>query len=133
MVNTFIPLNNYKNIAKVLDNKRLGKQRVEAKQILNILEGKQKTKGFINHPVVEMWRGYEDALKKYYNTIIDEWKKRGFINRMRKYPIKKNVKTPWFVRNRTINLSFQANLLNKDYDHYKLFFKEVPKSYRNYS
>jgi len=45
MVNTFLPYQNFRKIAKILDWKRLGKQRVEAKQIINILDNATKTKG----------------------------------------------------------------------------------------
>ncbi len=38
MVNTFLPYSDFKLSAKVLDNKRLGKQRVEAQQIITLLQ-----------------------------------------------------------------------------------------------
>jgi hypothetical protein len=61
---TFLPYKDFKKSAKVLDNKRLGKQRVEAFQILNILLGRTKTKGWRNHPAVLMWKGHSNALKE---------------------------------------------------------------------
>jgi hypothetical protein len=64
----------------MLDNKRLGKQRVEAMQILRVLEG--KTKGWRNHPAVLMWYGHEACLSQYLNCCINEWTKRGFKNTM---------------------------------------------------
>ena len=36
--------------AKILDNRRLGKQRIEALQILNILLGETKSTAWKNHP-----------------------------------------------------------------------------------
>jgi hypothetical protein len=63
-----------------LDNKRLGKQRVECLQILNTLEG--KSKGWRHHPAVLMWTGYEDLLRYYMDFCILEWKRRGFKNSM---------------------------------------------------
>ena len=138
MVNTFIftPIKNikdFKNIAKILDNKRLGKQRIEAKEIINILDGKTKKKGFSHHPATLMWKGYIPALKAYYNAMIDEWKLRGYKNTLRKYPLPKNIKIPWFLNNRSILLSYQANLLKKNFDYYHYFFKDVPKKYFYYS
>jgi hypothetical protein len=70
-----------------LDNKRLGKQRVEAKQILNVLLNRprkdgQPYKGWLNHPCVRMWRGYENALKEYFNISVMVWEERGFKNTM---------------------------------------------------
>ncbi len=38
MVNTFLPFRDFKKVAKCLDMKRLGKQRLECKQIINLLE-----------------------------------------------------------------------------------------------
>jgi len=79
---TFLPYHNFKKSAKCLDYRRLGKQRIEAKQILNILLVRTKSKAWINHPAVKIWRGYELALQEYYNTIVREWVKRGYKNTM---------------------------------------------------
>jgi hypothetical protein len=79
---TFLPYRNFEKSAKCLDFRRLGKQRIEAKQILDILLGRTKSKAWINHPAVRMWRGYELALQEYYNTVVREWVKRGYKNTM---------------------------------------------------
>lgn len=52
---TFLPVANFCESAKYLDKARLGKQRVEAMQILSTLSG--ASRGWINHPAVRMWRG----------------------------------------------------------------------------
>ena len=57
---TFLPYPDFQKTAQCLDNKRLGKQRVEARQIISTLEG--KSNGWRNHPAVKMWKGYEDCL-----------------------------------------------------------------------
>lgn len=132
MVNTFIPFGSPVQCAKVLDNKRLGKQRVEAYQIINILTNQTKTTGWRNHPAVLMWVGYENALCHYYNCIVKEWVRRGFKNQMKLYEVKKPVQMPWFVKNKFVNWSYQASLLRKNHEHYKRFFK-VPKKYMEYS
>ena len=67
----------------MLDYRRLGKQRVEAYQILNVLSGKGKknkngTVAWSNHPAVKMWKGYEKALALYGYTMCLEWKYRGY-------------------------------------------------------
>jgi hypothetical protein len=133
MVNTFLPYGDFNQCAKVLDNKRLGKQRVEAKQILDILTGKSKGKGWINHVVTRMWRGYENALTLYYNTIVQEWIDRGFKNNMPIITIKGNVVMPWFVDNLSINMSHRASLVRKYYAYYAPIFQNVPKKYMLYS
>ena len=70
---TFLPHKSFNESFKVLDYRRLGKQRVEAKQILNVLLDRTTTKGWRNHPIVRMWAGYENALKQYFNECVDEW------------------------------------------------------------
>lgn len=132
MVNTFIPYTDFKKIARVLDTKRLGKQRVEAKQILNILLKHTEKKGFINHPIVFMWRGHEQALKLYYNTMIDEWIRRGYVNNMKKYRLVKTVELPWFMFSKPILMSHRASLLRKNPKHYSKYFKAHP-SYLKHS
>ena len=60
--------------AEILDNKRLGKQRVEAIQIAKTLFGLNN--GWKNHPGTIRWKGYEPFLiKVYLKTIMDEWEK----------------------------------------------------------
>ena len=51
---TFLPFPDYIQSARALDYKRLGKQRVEALQILNTLTG--RSEGWSQHPAVKMWR-----------------------------------------------------------------------------
>lgn len=130
MVNTFIPYPSFTKVAKLLDNKRLCKQRVEAYQILNILLNKTKTHGWRHHVVVHMWRGYEPALKLYYNEIVKEWIRRGFKNNMALYKLDKKITIPWFVTNKSVNESHKASLWRKDkFYHDKL---EVKASYLGY-
>lgn len=79
---TFLPYPDFVKSAECLDYRRLGKQRVEAKQILDILLNETDKKGWRNHPAVLMWKGYEEALALYHDTIILEWKNRGYKNSM---------------------------------------------------
>ena len=73
---TFLPYESFAESARCLDYRRLGKQRVEAYQILRTLTG--ESKGWVNHPAVKMWRGYEVALAKYGYEMCKEWKARGY-------------------------------------------------------
>jgi hypothetical protein len=133
MVNTFIPYSNFKRIASILDYKRLGKQRVEAKQILNILLKLTKKKGFTKHPIVHMWRNHTDALKYYYNCMVQEWIQRGYKNNMKLFKLPKHIEIPWFVKCKSINLSHQASLLRKYPAYYKkIFVPPPPKLYMIY-
>jgi len=76
---TFLPFDNFDKVAKHLDWIRLGKQRVEAKQILYCLEQPNR---WIHHPAVQMWKGHKSALTEYMNAMIREWVVRGYKNNM---------------------------------------------------
>lgn len=73
---TFLPFPSFQDSAHVLDRQRLGKQRVEAKQILNTLLG--RSTGWQNHPAVKMWRGFEPCLCVYGGIVSLEWQERGY-------------------------------------------------------
>ena len=81
---TFLPYPSFRKSASVLDYRRLGKQRVEAKQIYDILtaDWRNPKKGWANHPAVLMWKGYEEELKLYRVIMIEEWIRRGYKNTM---------------------------------------------------
>ena len=120
---TFLPYVNFKTSLEVLDDKRLGKQRVETFQILNNLLGRPKKdgtpyKGWTNHPCCVMWRGYENALKEYLNVSIDVWKARGKNNTMEYEKIEGEVVMPPFIGFIPFHSSHRANLLRKDPEFY---------------
>ena len=119
---TFLPYPSFAESAKCLDYKRLGKQRVEAMQIWNIVSDIQLTKGWIHHPAVTMWYGHSDALAHYTNTMIHEWKQRGYNNTMKylpwSYPM--YMHPPWLGRPE-IHAAYRSNLLRKDPDYYGQF------------
>ena len=68
---TFLPYPDFSFSARTLDQKRLGKQRVEAIQVLRGLT--QPTYGWRHHPAVKMWAGYEEALARYGLDICAVW------------------------------------------------------------
>ena len=122
------------NTAKILDNKRLGKQRVETIQILNVLLGINNI-GWKNHPAVLMWRGYETFLiKDYLQAMVDEWRFRGYkgekceehLNRLHGLVISSPTIVPhWFSEE--FFLSHKSNLLRKDYAYYSpIFGTDIP-------
>lgn len=82
---TFVPEG--RNLTKgfeALDYQRLGKQRVEAWQILNCLRGVDNDgapkdhKGWVNHPATKMWEGHIAALARYGMLCCMEWRRRGY-------------------------------------------------------
>ncbi len=122
---TFLPYADFQKSVEVLDYRRLGKQRVETFQVLNILLDRTPTKGWRNHPVTLMWTGYESALKLYQNITICEWINRGYNNNMKLEQIEPDsiVMPPWFG-NEQFHRSHRSNLLRKDYEYYSQYFDE---------
>ncbi len=118
---TFLPYKSFRKSMKVLDWRRLGKQRVEAKQILNILLNRTETKGWRNHPITRMWDGYDNALKEYFNICVAEWIDRGYNNNMELETIRGSVEYPKWLGNNIFHSSHRANLLRKDFSHYAKF------------
>jgi hypothetical protein len=72
---TFLPHPDFHRTALVLDRRRLGKQRVEALQVLRGLT--VPGYGWRRHPAVRMWTGYEEALVRYGLEICRVWRDRG--------------------------------------------------------
>lgn len=118
---TFLPYSDFKKTAQCLDYRRLGKQRVEAMQILNIVSGKTPHSRWKNHPCVKMWIGYENCLGKYMNEMIHEWISRGYKNTMKFWKLDEASQKPRFIENPAFHASHRASLLAKDYNYYKQF------------
>jgi hypothetical protein len=74
-VQTFLPDPDFARSAAVLDDARLGKQRVETLQVLRALV--LDDYGWRHHPAVLMWRGRVPALVAYGLACVDEWVRRG--------------------------------------------------------
>lgn len=137
---TFLPYADFIKSSRVLDNKRLGKQRVECKQILLALgipigqntPGKSSWK---NHPAVRMWRGYEPALLVYAFSMCYTWKTRGFVDNLgiefmaaftrAPVPATKIIRPEWLGQEQ-IHASHRSNLLRKDKEFYGKFGWEEP-------
>lgn len=132
---TFLPLASFRASARCLDNKRLGKQRVECKQILLALgvgigQNQPYQSRWRNHPAVRMWAGYEVALIVYAIAVCREWRGRRFNDNLLpeflaayhelRPTIGHNRYPPWF-RQRRFHASHRSNLLRKNYAHYSQF------------
>lgn len=134
---TFLPYPDFIATAKCLDYRRLGKQRVEARQIYLALT--QENYGWKNHPMVKFWKGYEDALLLYGLIICGEWKTRGYKDTMYeqffKYLVenfsfsKKHwqpIKYPLLIGNEKFHDTHKSNLLRKNKEYYSQFNWNVP-------
>lgn len=119
---TFLPYPNFQLSAKALDNKRLGKQRVETFQILKSLA--YPSYGWKHHPCTKMWQGYGGALIQYGVEICLEWKSRGFkdtcLEKIVSFTSIRDDMPPWLGRD-DIHASHRSNLLRKDPAWYSKF------------
>lgn len=77
---TFLPSTDFEEVAKCLDDKRLGAQRYEAWSILKWLRNPHDYPKLVKAGYCVMWEGYEDALVNYINAMLIEWAARGFRN-----------------------------------------------------
>ena len=122
---TFLPYPNFKKSAEILDYRRLGKQRVEALQILKAVQNENY--GWKSHPIVKMWKGFESALIEYKNTMIHEWISRGYNNNMMLDAVSEQIVYPPWLGIKEFHASHRSNLLNKDLEYYSQFnWKEKP-------
>lgn len=123
---TFLPYPSFSASARVLDRARLGKQRVEVKQIYRALIG--ETSGWSRHPAVRMWRGCEHSLLDYGLIVCAEWRRRGYRDSLADYFCdafyaaydKPHMSPPW-LGDPAFHAAHRSNLLRKAPDHYGRF------------
>ena len=139
---TFLPFPDFEASARTLDPRRLGKQRVEAMQILNALT--IPGRGWQHHPAVLMWRGYEEALVRYCLDVCRVWCELGFADtcadkvtaalderlgidhvRTRAELAAAHALPPW-LGDEALHRSHRSSLLRKDPAHYRPLFGDEP-------
>ncbi|WBB78928.1 MSMEG_6728 family protein [Micromonospora sp. WMMD882] len=139
---TFLPYPDFLASARVLDQRRLGKQRVEAIQVLRGLT--RPGYGWRHHPAVKMWAGYEEALVRYGLDVCAVWRAGGRADTCAATLVAdlatgcglRVVRTqpelagagdlpPWLGRE-DLHRSHRSSLLRKDPDHYRPLFGAVP-------
>jgi hypothetical protein len=132
-VQTFLPFADFRQSASVLDQARLGKQRVEALQVLRAIV--LPTYGWQSHPAMQMWRGYVPALTRYALDMVDEWTDRGNADSTRplitEFAPEAALDTtalamPSWMGNEELHLSHRSNLVRKAPEHYAPLFPGVP-------
>lgn len=131
---TFLPYPSFVESARVLDRARLGKQRVEALQVLRALT--VAGYGWRNHPVATMWRNWLPALTKYALDITDAWIERGHADSVRPQVLEfapevealeqAELELPPFIGDPAFHASHQSNLVRKDPEFYGPVFPGVP-------
>lgn len=139
---TFLPYADFAATARVLDQRRLGKQRVEALQVLRALT--VPGYGWRHHPAARMWTGYEEALTRYGLEICRHWTGLGHRDtcaaslvaelraatsidapRDQAALARAGALPPW-LGDQDFHRGHQAALLRKDRSHYGRFFPDVP-------
>ncbi|MFV2172465.1 MSMEG_6728 family protein [Actinomadura sp. LOL_016] len=139
---TFLPYADFAASARVLDLRRLGKQRVEALQVLRGLT--VPGYGWRHHPAVRMWTGYEEALVRYGLEICHRWCSLGHRDtcaasltsglldatgvqqpRSQEDLAGAGALPPW-LGDPELHLSHQSALIRKDPEFYQPVFPDVP-------
>jgi hypothetical protein len=128
---TFVPFNNFKESASVLDNKRLNKQLLEGRQIYKIVSSQQNKGAWVNHPAVKMWRGHDNALFEYLKVVKDECLSRNIqteknwnaLTEMHEWNWNRgeNVVMPQWWGDERVHQSHRNNLYRKDPEYYAEF------------
>ena len=138
---TFLPYPDFEASARVLDDRRLGKQRVEALQIVRGLT--VPGYGWRHHPAVKMWRGHLEALGRYGLTVVEVWVETGRGDtcaatlgadldaagvtevRSQRELAEVGALPPW-LGDEEFHRAHQSALVRKDPDHYRRWFPDVP-------
>ncbi len=139
---TFLPYPDFLASAAALDQRRLGKQRVEAIQVLRGLT--RPGYGWRHHPAVKMWTGYEEALTRYGLDVCAVWcesgradtcaatlvtdfaaARGGRIVRTQAELADAGELPPWLGRD-DLHLSHRSSLLRKAPEHYRPQFGNIP-------
>jgi hypothetical protein len=141
-VQTFLPYADFAATARVLDPRRLGKQRVETLQTLRGLT--VPGYGWRHHPAVRMWRGYEEALTRYGLEICRRWCEAGHRDtcaaslsaefqaasglatpRIQPELARAGALPPW-LGDPAFHRSHRSALVRKDPGYYRPLFPDVP-------
>lgn len=126
---TFLPYASFKDSAKCLDMKRLGKQRVETLQLLNSMTGITNGRGWKNHPCRDMWMNNIPALIEYGLVICKEWVNRGYkdtcYDKIAAFGVERSPSLPWWFGDSNFHTSHKANLIRKKPEHYRSMWANV--------
>lgn len=137
---TFLPYADFADSARALDDRRLGKQRVETLQVIRALT--YEGYGWQHHPAVKMWRGHLEALAAYGLAITEEWVRRGHADtcaakmlddlhaagvtahpRAQRQLAAADALPPW-IGDEDLHRSHRSALLRKDPAYYSRVFDE---------
>jgi hypothetical protein len=140
-VQTFLPSPDFATSAALLDRRRLGKQRVEALQVLRALL--RPGYGWQHHPAVGMWRGYPEAVAAYGLAMCAQWRAEGGADTVAASiaaelaaagldPPRGQAELaaagllPGWLGDERVHRSHRAALVSKDPEHYGPLFPDEP-------
>jgi hypothetical protein len=137
-VQTFLPYAEFDASAAVLDDRRLGKQRVETLQVLRALVF-PSYRGWKNHPATRMWRGFTAGLVAYGLAVCAEWERRGHADAVAETLLEftggqrpdvrelavAGALPPWLGLE-AMHVAHRSALVRKDPEHYRRYFPDVP-------
>ncbi|WP_139981230.1 MSMEG_6728 family protein [Nocardioides litoris] len=139
---TFLPVTGFADSARLLDARRLGKQRAETVQVLRALV--VPGYGWRHHPIAAMWAGYEEAVVRYGLDVCAAWRALGRADTCATTLVSDLVTAggPGTVRDQDelaaagelppwlgdddLHRSHRSALLRKDPEHYGPLFPDVP-------
>ncbi|MFD1713490.1 MSMEG_6728 family protein [Amnibacterium flavum] len=135
---TFLPFEDFDASMRVLDQARLGKQRVETLQVLRSLL--LPSYGWQNHPVSRMWRGFVPGLTAYGLSNVREWTARGHadstsalirefapeVDGLTQEALAARGLLPRWVGDEEVHRSHRSNLIRKDPSFYEPLFPGTP-------
>ena len=143
----FLPYQSFIATAKCLDYRRLGKQRIECKDLVRIaywlhkgidLFDNNKQREYVvtrysHHPCYLMWEHNIPLLIHYGLVICDEWIERGYRDNTRPFFASRvrynNVEMPgWLYGDSNANpvcRSHRSNLLRKKPEHYSKYWPKL--------
>jgi hypothetical protein len=107
--------------AKYLDDKRLWKQVLEAKQLYAAI--RNKTDFYKNHPTRLMWENYPNHLEMYLFSVVNEWLHRrlGLFELHFGKQVDYSENSPSWLKDERLYSSHRAALLFKNPTHYSQF------------
>jgi len=116
-------LPSYNSSSKLLINTQIKQLYITSKS--NIIGSEQIhlrefKMGFVNHPCVVMWLGFEVGLEYYINCHIEEWVRRGYNNTMILYDLRpyysNGIHLPNWCYSEPVIDAFRFNLVFKEID-----------------
>lgn len=128
-MNTFVPVTDFNQIAEMLDDRRLNRQRADVTAILRKLMEEESED---DHPLVKMWRGNERFLCRYGMAICMEHQARGntgqtaekILEYRAQFDPETDVEPEWWGETK-VHDSHKSYLVRSQPSHYRQFWPDI--------